>query len=52
MDYTKSGIGIGSEYKTVFNEFVADTVSKMSQLIKKWEQDGSLKKLLDFNKKI
>ena len=52
LDYTKSGIGIGSEYKTVFNEFVADTVSKMSQLIKKWEQDGSLKKLLDFNKKI
>ena len=49
LDYTKSGIGIGSEYKTVFNEFVADTVSKMSQLIKKWEQDGSLKKLLDFN---
>mgnify|MGYP006235931337 FL=1 len=40
LDYTKSGIGIGSEYKTVFNEFVADTVSKMSQLIKKWEQDG------------
>ena len=34
LDYTKSGIGIGSEYKTVFNEFVADTVSKMSQLIK------------------
>ena len=52
LDYTKSGIGIGSEYKTVFNEFVADTVSKMSQLIKKWEQDGSLKKLLDLNKKI
>ena len=52
LDYTKSGIGIGSEYKTVFNEFVADTVSKMSQLIKKLEQDGSLKKLLDFNKKI
>lgn len=52
LDYTKSGIGIGSEYKTVFSEFVADTVSKMSQLIKKWEQDGSLKKLLDLNKKI
>jgi len=52
LDYSKSGIGIGSEYKTVFNEFVSETVNKMSQLVKKWEGNGSLKELLELNKKL
>ena len=52
LDYSKSGIGIGSEYKTVFNEFVSETVNKMSQLVKKWEASGSLKELLELNKKL
>ena len=48
LDYKKNGISLGSEYKTVFKEFVSETISNMSQLVKKWEQDGSLKKLLTF----
>jgi len=52
LDYSKNGISIGSEYKTVFNEFVSETVNKMSQLVKKWETNGSLKELLELNKKL
>lgn len=52
LDYKKNGVSIGSEYKTVFGEFVSETVDKMSQLMKKWEADGSLKKLLELKKKI
>jgi len=52
LDYSKSGIGIGSEYKTVFNEFVSDTINNMSQLVKRWESSGSLKELLELNKKL
>ena len=47
LDYNKSGINIGPEYKTVFNEFVSGTVNNMSRLIKRWESDGSLKNLLE-----
>ena len=52
LDYSKNGISIGSEYKTVFNEFVSETVNKMSQLVKQWEAKGSLKELLELNKKL
>ena len=52
LDYSRSGISIGSQYKTVFNEFVLDTVSNISQLVKKWESNGSLKELLELNKKL
>ena len=52
LNYSKTGISIGSEYKTVFNGFVSDTVSNISQLIKKWESSGSLKELLELNKKL
>ena len=52
LDYSKNGISIGSEYKTVFNEFVSQTVNNMSQLVKKWESNGSLKELLELNKKL
>ena len=52
LDYKKNGISIGTEYKNVFSDFVSETVTKMSQLMKKWQSDGSLKRLLDLNKKI
>ena len=52
LNYGKSGISIGPEYKTVFNEFVSDTVDNISQLIKKWESNGSLKELLELDKKL
>ena len=50
LDYDKSGINVGPEYKIVFNQFVSGTVSNMSTLIKKWDADGSLKNLLEFKK--
>ena len=52
LDYKKNGISIGTEYKTVFSDFVSETVTKMSHLMKKWQSDGSLRRLLDLNKKI
>ena len=52
LNYSKSGISIGSEYKTVFNEFVSDTINNISQLVKRWESNGSLKELLELNKKL
>jgi len=52
LNYSRSGISIGSQYKTVFNEFVSDTVDNISQLIKKWESNGSLKELLELDKKL
>ena len=50
LNYDKSGINVGPEYKIVFNQFVSGTVSNMSILIKKWDADGSLKNLLEFKK--
>ena len=50
LNYDKSGINVGPEYKIVFNQFVSGTVSNMSTLIKKWDADGSLKNLLEFKK--
>ena len=52
LDYRKNGIGVGSEYKIVFNEFVSGTIKNMSSLIKKWETDGSLKNLLELKKNL
>jgi hypothetical protein len=50
LNYDKSGINVGPEYKIVFNQFVSRTVSHMSTLVKKWDTDGSLKNLLEFKK--
>ena len=50
LDYKKNGISIGLGYQTVFNEFVLETIDKMSKLMQKWEADGSLKKLLELKK--
>ena len=52
LDYKKNGISLGTEYRTVFAGFVSETINNMSHLIKKWETEGSLKKLLEFKKKI
>ena len=52
LDYKKNGISLGTEYKTVFSEFVSETVNKMSQLMKNWEAEGTLKKLLELKKKL
>ena len=52
LDYKKNGISLGTEYRTVFAGFVSETINNISQLIKKWEAEGSLKKLLEFKKKI
>ena len=46
IDYNKSGISIGPEYQTVYAKFVPDTVTNMGKLVRKWEEDGTLKKLL------
>ena len=46
LDYNKSGISIGPEYQTVFAKFVPDTVTNMGKLVRKWEEDGTLNKLL------
>ena len=51
IDYGKNGIGVGADYKVVFNEFVLGTINNMSSLIKKWEADGSLKNLLESRSK-
>ena len=50
LDYKKNGISIGLGYQTVFNEFVSETIDKLSKLMQKWEADGSLKKLLELKK--
>ena len=47
IDYNKSGISIGPEYQTVYAKFVPDTVTNMGKLVRKWEEDGTLKKLLE-----
>ncbi len=51
LDYNKKGVGLGSEYKNVFNEFVYETTNNISSLIKKWNSDGSLNQLLNMKKK-
>ncbi len=50
LNYNKSGINVGSEYKNVFNKFVLGTVDNMSSLVKKWDADGSLTHLLKLRK--
>ena len=50
LNYNKNGITIGSDYQTVFAKFVPETVSNMSKLVKRWDDEGSLKRLLELNK--
>ena len=52
LNYNKSGISIGSEYQKVFDKFVPETVNSMGKLVRRWDEDGTLKKLLEIKKDI
>ncbi len=52
LNYNKSGISIGSEYQSVFYKFVPETVSNMAKLVRRWNEDGTLKKLLELKNNI
>ncbi len=45
---TYGGIKLGIAYKTIYKDFVSQTTSDLSSLIKKWEKSGALKTLLEF----
>tara|TARA_Y100001935_G_C16927452_1_gene323749 strand:- start:10 stop:534 length:525 start_codon:yes stop_codon:yes gene_type:complete len=47
INYNKSGISIGPEYQTMYTKFVPHTVTSMGKLVRSWEEDGTLKKLLE-----
>ena len=47
---TYGGIKLGSAYKTIYKDFVSQTTSDLSSLMKKWEKSGALKTLLEFDK--
>ena len=49
---TKNGIKLGSAYKTIYKEFVAQTTLDLSTLIKKWKKSGALEYLLEIDKKL
>ena len=44
------GIKLGTEYKTIYKQFVTQTTTDISILIKKWKNSGALNKLLDMDK--
>ena len=45
----KEGIILGSQYKKVFQNYVPETVTDVSKLIKVWEKNGVLKSILNFD---
>ena len=45
------GIKLGKEYKTIYKEFVTQTTTDISILIKKWKNSGALHKLLEMDRK-
>ena len=47
---TYGGIKLGPAYKTIYKDFVSQTTSDLSSLMKKWEKSGALKTLLEFDK--
>ena len=47
---TYGGIKLGPSYKTIYKEFVSQTILDLSSLIKKWEKSGALKTLLELDK--
>jgi hypothetical protein len=47
---TYGGIKLGPAYKTIYKDFVSQTTSDLSSLMKKWEKSGTLKTLLEFEK--
>ncbi len=44
----KDGISLGPAYKKVFQDFVPQTTTEVSKLLKSWEKSGVLKNLLLF----
>ena len=46
-----SGIKLGSAYKTIYKEFVAQTTLDLSSLIKKWKKSGALETLIELENK-
>ena len=43
---SNDGIKLGSEYKTIYKEFVTQTTLDMSSVLKKWKKIGALDNLL------
>ena len=44
------GIKLGPNYKSIYKEFVTQTTTDISILIKKWKNSGALQKLLEMDK--
>ena len=47
---TYGGVKLGPSYKTIYKDFVSQTTSDLSSLVKKWEKSGALKKLLELER--
>jgi len=48
LTQTKSeGVLVGPAYKTIYDETVPQTLNRLSKLIKKWKENGSLGQLLE-----
>ena len=52
LSNTENGINLGSAYKKIYKEFVAQTTLDLSTLIKKWKKSGALEYLLEIDKKL
>jgi len=48
---TANGIKLGPAYKTIYRDFVSQTTTDISILIKKWKNSGALEKLLKLENK-
>ena len=46
-----SGIKLGSEYKTIYKNFVAQTTLDLSSVIRKWKNSGALQTLIELGNK-
>ena len=44
------GIKLGTNYKSIYKDFVTQTTTDISILIKKWKNSGALQKLLEMEK--
>jgi len=44
------GIKLGTSYKSIYKEFVTQTTTDISVLIKKWKNSGALQKLIEMEK--
>ena len=48
---TENGIKLGAAYKTIYKEFVTETVLELGTLMKKFKKSGALEYLLEIDKK-